>query len=190
MTPTELARRSDISRARIYKIEADEGGRPNTDTLFKLANGLSTWRSGETDAHECAEIFRQLQLGAGYPVDQVPTAHEQGTAVPVPPALAGPMEDILARWSDWGNSERAAVAHLLKAAAELGINRPDSLVHSDPSDNVEQNQTVSPRNKQQKLLALYLDKAWLALRSIGHLTDTDAHRVPGCPGGLLAVGTR
>lgn len=154
MTPTELARASDISRARIYKIEADEGGRPNTDTLFKLANGLSTWRTGEADADECADIFRQLQIGAGYPVDQIEAAHRQGTALPVPHALAGPMQDILANWSHWGNSEREVVGHLLRAAAELGANRPDTMVHNGSQDGMVQNQTYLQGKSQQKLLAL------------------------------------
>lgn len=152
-----LSRLSGVSRPHLYAIESGQNERPYTDTLNKLARGLSSWRNGQPDDTEAASVFRELQEAAGYPVEQVAVPGE-AVANPVPEPLAGPMMGILDRWTRWGRTDRELVVRLLSMASQVGEDNPDNMVHSGSLDDLEQNQTLSPRNKQQTVLALYLDK--------------------------------
>lgn len=152
-----LSRLSGVSRPHLYAIESGQNERPYTDTLNKLARGLSSWRSGEPDESEAASIFRELQEAAGYPVDQLAISGDVA-ASPIPQPLAGPMLGILDGWPRWGETDRQIVVKLLSMASKVGEAGSDSLEHSESLDEMEQNQTDSSENKQQKLLALYLDK--------------------------------
>lgn len=185
---TKLAQLSGVSRQHIYAIEANQNNQPNTSTLNKLARGLSGWRDEQPDDAEAAVIFRELQEAAGYPVEQIQTVDGEIYASPVPAAIAGPMQNILENWSRCGQSERDVVAKLLKVASELGAGPPDTMGQNGPLDSVEQNQTDSSENKQQTLLALYLDWLMAQQRRIGQMTDAPVHRVPPRPRELALAG--
>lgn len=135
LSPTELARLSQVSRARIYKIEDGTGGHPTLDTLHKLAQGLSAWRDGAPDASEFTEVFRCLVTAAGYPV-QAAAPNGEAVSTPIPEPLAGSILEIIESWPRWSQLERETAARLLDVAADVG--RPDpppTVAHDDPSQS-------------------------------------------------------
>lgn len=72
ITPTQLARLSGVSRARIYAIESGAAEKPYTDTLMKLAAGLVLGSAGKPDAVDQARIYRALHTAMGQPVEEPP----------------------------------------------------------------------------------------------------------------------
>lgn len=77
ITPTVLARRSGISRARIYAIEGGKSEKPYSDTLSKLATGLARQRDGKPDAIDQAGIFHLLEVAAGYVAAEPESPNDQ-----------------------------------------------------------------------------------------------------------------
>lgn len=134
LSPTALARLSQVSRARIYAIEDGAGGHPTLDTLHKLAQGLSAWRDGTPDASEFAELFRWLVTAAGYPVQ---AAAPDGATIttPVPEPLAESIMEILENWPRWSQLERETAARLLDVASDIGRSDPPTVAHDDSSDS-------------------------------------------------------
>lgn len=163
LSPTELARLSQVSRARIYAIEDGTGGHPTLDTLHKLAQGLSAWRDSTPDPPEFAEVFRCLVTAAGYPV-QAAAPDGEATTTPIPEPLAASILEIVENWARWSQLERETATRLLDVASDIG--RPDA-------DTVGHDGDPGLLMKRKTNLALYLD--W-PLR-----TSPDALRIDRAP---------
>lgn len=130
LSPTALARLSQVSRARIYAIEDGAGGHPTLDTLHKLAQGLSAWRDGTSDASEFSEVFRRLVTAAGYPV-QAAAPDGEGVTTPIPEPLAGSILEIIESWPRWSQLERETAARLLDVASDIGRPGADTVKQLD-----------------------------------------------------------
>lgn len=138
LTQSEIAQRLGLTDGGYGHFE--RGRRlPSAAELPWLANGFRV---------SVEELLARLGF-----VDQVPISGAT-SASPVPQPLAGPMIGILNGWSHWGQLDRQLVVKLLRMASKVGDSDPDTMEQSGSLDDVEQNQTLSSRNKQQTVLAL------------------------------------
>ena len=118
-TVTELSRRSEVPRSRIYAIEKGETPTPTRETLVKIAEGLSRTREGgRIDEQRLAAAAAVLEAASGYNLQPLYLTERQQVTMPggreVAARLARATSEIMTRSEQEADQITAAIEAIVR----------------------------------------------------------------------------